>query len=72
MGLSYLEPLASPFDVADILLKEHPARFVLVDFHAEAIIWMAVSAQLLGRIPMSKLLTLRSCLAVPAILRTWA
>ncbi len=36
MGLSYLEPLANPFDVADILLKEHPARFILVDFHAEA------------------------------------
>lgn len=36
LGTSYLEPLESPFDTIDRLLKEHPATFTVVDFHAEA------------------------------------
>ena len=36
IGTSFLEPLESPFDAADRILREHPADYTVVDFHAEA------------------------------------
>lgn len=36
IGRVYMEPVASPFDVADALLKEIDCPNILVDFHAEA------------------------------------
>ena len=35
-GVAFLEPVDSPFDVADRLLAEDTARFKVVDFHAES------------------------------------
>ncbi len=35
-GLAFMEPLDSPFQRADALLKGLDARYVLVDFHAES------------------------------------
>ena len=35
-GLTYMSPNANPFETADLLLREHPARITIVDFHAEA------------------------------------
>ena len=37
LGTVYLEPLDDPFRTADKLIREHPATFTVVDFHAEAI-----------------------------------
>ena len=36
LGTVYLEPLDDPFRTADKLIREHPATFTVVDFHAEA------------------------------------
>ncbi len=36
LGTVYLEPLNDPFRTADRLIREHPATFTVVDFHAEA------------------------------------
>lgn len=36
MGVSFLEPLECPFDAVDRILSEQNAKYVLVDFHAEA------------------------------------
>ena len=36
LGTVYLEPLDDPFRTADRLIREHPATFTVVDFHAEA------------------------------------
>ena len=35
-GVAFLEPIDSPFEVADRLLAEDCARFKVVDFHAES------------------------------------
>ncbi|MEG0691560.1 MAG: TIGR00282 family metallophosphoesterase [Oscillospiraceae bacterium] len=36
IGVSFMEPVASPFDVIDDILAQVSAKYVLVDFHAEA------------------------------------
>lgn len=36
LGVSYMEPLDSPFDVIDDILSKESAKYVILDFHAEA------------------------------------
>ncbi|MFZ2539485.1 MAG: TIGR00282 family metallophosphoesterase [Oscillospiraceae bacterium] len=36
IGVSFMEPVNSPFDVIDDILTQVSAKYVLVDFHAEA------------------------------------
>ena len=36
LGLVYLEPLDDPFKTVDRIIREHPATYTIVDFHAEA------------------------------------
>lgn len=36
LGVVYLEPLDDPFKTVDRIIKEHPATYTIVDFHAEA------------------------------------
>lgn len=36
LGTSFMEPLENPFVTIDRILKENPADYTLVDFHAEA------------------------------------
>lgn len=36
LGVSFLEPLENPFDTIERILRENPARYTVVDFHAEA------------------------------------
>ena len=35
-GVSFMEPLSSPFEVVDDILSKVSAKYILVDFHAEA------------------------------------
>lgn len=36
MGVSFLEPLENPFDTIERILRENPAKYTIIDFHAEA------------------------------------
>ena len=36
LGVVYLDPLDDPFQTVDRIIREHPATFTIVDFHAEA------------------------------------
>lgn len=36
LGVVYMEPLDDPFQTVDRILREHPATYTIVDFHAEA------------------------------------